>query len=127
MSNSVINIQNPIPILQQPKSFITTNPLIPNQQQEIEYTTIDIKEMEKQNKQYSEIQENGIKYTSFATMHSKISESIVGVLTDLFEKPKGQNTFEHIQYIFTKDQRYAYIGLFLVILSLIIILIRKSI
>jgi hypothetical protein len=39
MSDNIINIQNPIPILQQPKSKIITNILIPNEQKEIEYET----------------------------------------------------------------------------------------
>lgn len=126
MNGNIINIQNPIPILEQPKSSITTNPLIPNKQKEIEYTITDKKESETLNKEYKEKQKNGIKYQSFYTIHSKISQSVIGILTELFDKPKENTISEHIINIFTKDQRYAYIGFLLVIISMIIYIIRPN-
>ena len=123
-SNNIVNIQNPIPILQQPKSSITTNTLIPTQQQQIEYETIDNKELEKYNKQQEELKKTGIKYASFATIHLKISESILGVIIDLFDKPKDETISEHIKNIFIKDQRYAYIGIFLVVIAIILYIFR---
>jgi len=127
MSDKVINIQNPIPILSQPKSVITTNVLIPNKQQEIEYIVTDTIEKDKMDRENNEIKSMGIKYTSFATIHNKISNSILGVLTELFVIPEDMTIFEHIINVFTKEQRYAYIGVFLVILSLIFYVIRLSI
>jgi predicted Holliday junction resolvase-like endonuclease len=124
MSNNVINVQNPIPILQQPKSKITTNILIPNEQKEIEYETVDIKEKEKLDQKKDEIKKKGIKYESFATIHNRISESILGVITDLFKKPEDEYWTEHIINIFMKDERYAYIGVFLIFIALIINLSR---
>lgn len=126
MNGNIVNIQNPLPILQQPKSSIITNPLIPNEQKEIEYVTTDINENIKLNKEYEEKKQDGIKYQSFSTIHSKISESVLGVLTDLFDKPEDETIFMHIINIFTKDQRYAYIGLLMIIISIIIYIIRLN-
>lgn len=118
--NSIVNIQNPIPILQQPKSSVIKNILIPNEQQEVEYEIIDTKEKEKLDEENEKMKKTGIKYTSFATLHTRISESILGVIVDFFEKPKDEYWIEHIPNIFIKDQRYAYIGMFLVIIAIII-------
>lgn len=123
--NMIINIQNPIPILQQPKSKIITNNLIPNEQREIEYETIDLQEKQKLDKKKEEYRKKGIKYESFGTIHKRISESILGIMTDFFEKPKEEYWSKHIINIFVKDERYAFIGIFIVIISLIIYFIRN--
>ena len=126
MSNNIVNIQNPIPILQQPKSAITSNSLIPNKQKELEFTVTDTKELERMNKEKEKAQKNGIKYQSFESIHSKISESLIGVSTELLEKPKNKTWFRHIQHIFIKDERYSYIGLFLVIIAMISYIVRYT-
>lgn len=119
MNNNIVNIQNPIPILQQPKGQIISNSLIPNKQQELEYVTTDIEELEKMNKEKKNAQKNGIKYQSFESIHSKISESIIGISTELFEKPQNDTWIKHIVNIFLKDERYSYIGLLLIIIAII--------
>jgi hypothetical protein len=126
MNEQVIqNIQNPFPILQQPKSEITTNPFISNEQK-----IIEIEEIQKEANKiiedvYKENKISGLKYTTFSDINSRISDSIIGILNDLFEKPNDVSFFEYIQTIFLKEQRYAYIGVFLIFIALIISILRN--
>jgi hypothetical protein len=124
--NNIVNLQNPIPILQQPKSEIITNKLIPNRQKVEEYEIIDNIELRKQQEQKIKLENNGIKYASFATIHTRISESIIGIITEIFDKPYNEGIFEHINNTFTKNQRYAYIGLLLIMISIILYLYRNT-
>jgi hypothetical protein len=125
-SNNIVNLQNPMPILQQPKSSITTNTLIPNPQGEFDYETLDVKEFDKMNKEYDAIKKNNIKYTSFATIHAKISESVIGIITECYDKPKNIGWVEHIKNTFTKDERYSFIGILFIVISIIIYIIRLT-
>lgn len=115
-----------IPILQQPKSSMTTNILIPNEQKEENYEIVDKIELEKLNKRKEELQKTSIKYTSFGDIHKRISESVLGIMTEIFDKREDDKWVEHIKNTFTKDQRYAYIGILLIIISIIIIVLRKN-
>lgn len=107
MSN-IINLQNPVPILHQPKSSIITNTLIPKND------TYEVSVSKKEFKIKNKISE----------MNSNISNSILGVLLDFFDKKEDMTWIQHFKYIFLKEQRYKYIGLFLIIISLILYLIN---
>lgn len=48
---------------------------------------------------------------------TNISKSCVDFTFDVFNKPKNIGTMTHIQYSLVKDDRYAFIGLFLMGIS----------
>jgi hypothetical protein len=120
----IINISNPVSILQQQSSQIITNPFIPNDQK--------IKELEQLDKEASDIIEqeyNKNKTTSIANLSIKeinknISLSCIGLLDDLFVKPNDISWSIYIPMIIQKDQRYAYIGVLFIIIAIFILLIR---
>lgn len=104
------NISNPIPILQQESSEITTNILIPK------ITSIEVNQPIKN-------QQGGI--SVFTNMTQNISSSITGFLNDLFIKPNNITWINYLQSIIKKDQRYFYIGIFFVIISILILLFQQ--
>ena len=72
MSNSIVNISNTVPILQQERSKITTNPFIPNEQK-----TIELEELDSLSNQIIEEQYNKNRTTSIANLSLKsISKNI---------------------------------------------------
>lgn len=108
MENTIIpiaNISNPIPILQQESSNITTNTLIPK------ISTIEV-----------EPQQTKIFQIEYFT---KISASFIGLFDDLFVKPVDVSWLAYLQTIIKKDQRYYYIGIFLIALAILISLSQQ--
>jgi len=117
-------MDNPVPILQQEKSNITTNPFIPNEQK--------IKELEIIDKEANKIIEdayNKNKTTSISNLSIKdiiinISDSVIGILDDLFVKPDNINWPNYISSILQKNQRYTYIGILFLIIAFYILLVH---
>lgn len=106
--NNIINIRNPTNILQQPKSAIITNPLIPNT-----HSNIDI-EYINNHKEKSAIQQ----------LHSNIASSCIGLLDDLLQKPSSTTWNEYIIVVLKKDDRYNYIGILILVVAFFILLIK---
>lgn len=102
----IIPISNPIPILQQESSKITTNTLIPK------LSTIEIKSPPLNNP----IQ---IEYLT------KISSSFIDFFNDSFVKREDVSWITHLQTITFKNNRYYYIGIFLIALAILISLIQQ--
>ena len=99
------NIQNPVNILQQPKSQIITNPfIIPPQ---------DIQHPKSVQKT-----------STFTTFNQNISKSVIGILDDLLQKPKDISWFEYIPAILKKEQRYFYLGVLFLFLAFLFLAFR---
>ena len=109
MSNTevkIVPVENPIPILQQESSNITTNSLIPKQ------TTREVK-LPPSN--------NPIKIEYL----TKISSSFIDLFNDLFVKPDDISWITYLQTISLKNDRYYYIGIFCIALAIIIALLQQ--
>lgn len=120
----VVNITNPVPILQQNKSSIITNPFIPNEQKEFEIELLNKEASEILEKEYQEKQRDSIKNQTIEGIFKKMINSILGVLDDIFKKPEDINFFHHLLNILSKENRYAYIGVFLILMVIIYNLLR---
>lgn len=102
----IVPITNPIPILQQESSDITTNTLIPKETTiEIDLPTIN----------------NPIKIFYF----TKISSSLIDFFNDLFIKPDDIDWFTYLQKTTLKNDRYFYIGIFCIAIAIIISLLQQ--
>lgn len=103
--NVELPLENPTNVLSQQKSDITTNPYI--------ISTKSIKEEEQQhvNPKFSEI-------------NSNLSYSVLGLFDDLFVKPDNEYWKDYIPMILSKDDRYNYLGVFLLLIAFYILLIK---
>jgi hypothetical protein len=93
-------LNNPIPILQQRKSNITTNPFILGRQP----LPQPIKTVSR----------------PFTDFSKNLAQSCMGFLDDLYTKPNDQNWHSYIIFIIYKDNRHQYIGIFLLLIALAI-------
>lgn len=109
-------IQNPINILQQEKSSITTNPFVQPRlytvQETLQETTKDTPK------------DTPPKPPTFYDINKKLSNSIMGLIDDLFEKPDDIPWLKYIQMILDKDERYTYLTVLFIFTTLFIILIN---
>jgi len=126
MSNQIVNITNPIPILQQERSQITTNPFIPNEQQTLELEQLDTKANQIIEETYNKNKTNSIANLNLRDISKNISSSFIGILDDLFNKPEDIKWIDYIFFIFQKDQRYAYIGIVLLMIAFYMMIIRDN-
>lgn len=128
MSDDVIaNIVNPQPILQQPASSkINTNPFIPNQQRELELKVIQRQANEIIEDAYKSNKTSSIANLSLKQINKNISDSFLGIVDDIYKKPKDINWKDYFPKILEKDQRYAYLGVLLVLISLYILLSKRK-
>ncbi len=106
-------MENNNTILNQPKSDIITNPLIPNKVEEKEIV----------------IQETRIEKSIFDqsinTFFSNISSSFFGFLNDLINKPENEVFFKHFLNTIVKDDRYFYLSFLLLVITLYVYAIRN--
>jgi hypothetical protein len=98
LSNDVLSI------LQQPKSEIFSGKPA-NQEQVVYLDTVP--------------QNSLLRNTPVESVPSKIASSITGCMDDLLANPS------HFLEAFTKDDRYAYIGIFLIILAVIFYIVSN--
>lgn len=122
----IVNLQNAFPILQQPRSNITTNPFIPNEQKEFEIEVLEKNANEIIEKAYLSNKTSSISNLSLKNIVHNTANSFIGFMNDLFDKPKDKKIIEHIINILEKEQRYAYIGLILIIIALYMEVVRKG-
>jgi hypothetical protein len=126
MSDKVIaNLQNPIPILQEPSSNITTNPFIPYKQQIQEIEVLESEANKIMEKVFIE-NRSSIQNIKIKQIGENISISIIGFLNDLFVKPNDINWFTYLMNIFKKDNRYAYFGILFIIIGIIIWILKRK-
>lgn len=110
-NNNIANIQNPVNILKQQSSKITTNPFISNEQKIKEFEIIDKEANEIIKKAYSK---NDIYNFSISEINKRISKSVIGFLNDIFVKPEKYNWVEYLQLILLEEERYVYLGFLLI-------------
>lgn len=116
-------VNNPVPILQQQKSNITTNTFL-----EPGNKTYDIPS----NQQLNNFGQSDTKPTtnpkpklhspSFTEINKKLSVTIIDTLDDLLNKPDNINWKDYALMVFAKDDRYTYFSILLIIFALILIL-----
>lgn len=110
------DIRNPINILQQEKSKITTNPLVTGKivtenDEKIEVVKLEPTKTEKIPPTFNDI-------------NRKLSVSIMGLIDDLFEKPNDIPWMKYLTMILEKDERYTYLAVLLIFTTLFIILLN---
>ena len=115
-----------VPILQQEKSSITTNPFIPNTQKEKEMQVIDSQANAILQEYYNSNKNNSIQNLTLSQVTTNVSTSFTGFLDDLFIKDDNTSWKEHLIEISTKDQRYAYLGVLLICVSLFLLLVKRT-
>jgi len=123
--NQIANIQNAIPILQQERSTVTTNPFIPNEQKTIELEQIDKQANEIIEQQYKKNKTNSIFNLTIAEINKNIAASFIGFLDDLFLKPEDMPWKVYIPMIIQKDQRYTYLGVLFIIIAVYMLAVRR--
>jgi hypothetical protein len=119
-------IQNPINILQQEKSSITTNPFVQPRLYTVQET---LQETTKDTPKDTPPKDTPPKDTppkppTFYDINKKLSNSIMGLIDDLFEKPDDIPWLKYIQMILDKDERYTYLTVLFIFTTLFIILIN---
>lgn len=124
--NRIANISNTVPILQQERSQIVTNPFIPKEQK-----VIELQELDKQANSIIEQQFNQNKTSSIANMtlkqiNTNMASSILGFFNDLFTKPSDIPWGTYIPTILEKDQRYAYFGILFIIIAIYMLITKKN-
>jgi hypothetical protein len=118
-------VDNPVPILQQQKSDITTNTFL-----EPGNKTYDIQSNQQLNN-FGISKEEAVRQgptkpklnsPSFNEINKKLSITIIDTLDDLLNKPDNINWKDYILRVFAKDDRYTYFSILLIIFALILIL-----
>ena len=117
-------MDNPVPILQQQKSNITTNPFIPNEQKIKELEIIDKKANKIIEDAYNTNKTTSISNLSIKDIIINISDSVIGLLDDLFVKPENIDWPNYISSILQKNQRYTYIGILFLIIAFYMLLVH---
>jgi hypothetical protein len=123
--NQIANLQNAVPILQQERSTVTTNPFIPNEQKTIELEKIDKEANLIIEEQYKKNKTNSIFNLTIAEINKHVSSSFIGFLDDLFTKPQDVSWKVYIPMIIQKDQRYTYLGILLILVALYMLAVRR--
>ena len=117
-------MDNPVPILQQEKSNITTNPFIPSEQKIKELEIIDKKANKIIEDAYNTNKTTSISNLSIKDIIINISDSVIGLLDDLFVKPENIDWPNYISSILQKNQRYTYIGILFLIIAFYMLLVH---
>lgn len=123
--NRIANISNPIPILEQERSKITTNPFIPNEQRIIELEDLDKQANLIIEEQYNRNKTNSIANLTISDINKNISSSFIGFFNDLFTKPSDMPWRIYIPMILERDQRYTYLGVLLIFIAVYMLAVRK--
>jgi len=96
--NAILPLNNPVSILQQTKSQITTNPFIKERDTIINPT--------------------------FNNINENVSVTFMDILDDLMNKPDDETWIDYIPKILYKDNRLSYIAVLLFFIALYILLIK---
>ena len=123
--NRIANISNAIPILQQERSSITTNPFIPNEQRTLELEQIDKQANLIIEEQYNKNKKSSIFNLRLRDINTNISSSFIGFFNDLFLKPADMPWRIYIPMILERDQRYTYIGVLCIFIAVYMLVVRK--
>lgn len=119
--DNIINIHNPIPILQQQESNILNNKDNGNP---------NISNIRKKNEEMilqqiiQEEHEKTIKKKE-KTLNQNIADSFIGLLDDLFTKEKNRSWATHLKIILHKNKRFYYLGILLLTIGFVLIIFEK--
>ena len=97
-------VDSPVPILQQTKSVITTNPYITGALP-TNTNNLPVK-----------------KSPTFNHINSKLSESVLGIIDDIFVKPNDIPWSNYLVMILEKGERYTYLCVLLIFITLFLVL-----
>ena len=106
----IVNLHNPVPILQQKPNSITTNTLIPKNFQPI-------------SNHESQIQNKIIK----DSINTKISSDIIEFFNEFYTKPDDEPWSKYIIKISSKKNRFVYIGIFFISIAIYIFLYKYKV
>jgi len=124
MSNNIVNIQNPTPILKQERSSITTNPFIPNEQKTLEMEELDKEANKIMEQTWLKSKSNSIRNLSINEINTNVSSSVIGFIDDLFKKPTETLWKDYIIEIIQKEQRYTYLGVLFILIAIYMLIAK---
>ena len=101
-----------VSILKQSRSDFITTGLISADQRKKELDSITVEANEIVDATFKE-RNKGIQDLTLKEILTNTSDTAVGIVHDLTNKPKQVNWLEHLKVTVTKDQRYMYIGILL--------------
>lgn len=101
----IVNLHNPVPILQQKPSSITTNTLIPKNFQQIDQESLNFKVQNTNNTN---------------SINQKISSDIIEFFNEFYTKPDDENWSNYIVKISSKKNRFIYVGIFFISIAIYI-------
>jgi len=116
-------LSNPTNILSQEKSYITTNPFIPNGQKDKELSVLQDKAQSVVDDAWNSNNKSSIRNLTLDNIFKNMAMAPINLFTDLFNKPENISWLDYIPLIIQRDQRYAYIGLLIIFITLFYILI----
>lgn len=120
MSTEIAGIAKEAPILQQPKSsLVTTSPFIPNEQKELELHVLEQEANNIVEDAYNSNKTSSISDLSVRQILRNTGTSLSGLFNDLFVKPDDVSWLPYLSIIVQKDQRYAYLGLVLILVAIV--------
>lgn len=122
--NQIANISNAIPILQQERSEITTNPFIPNTQKIRELEELDRDANQIIEAEYNKNKTTSVVNLSIREINKNVSSSVIALLDDLFKKPNDIPWRIYLPIIIQKDQRYTYIGILFIIVAIYMLMVK---
>jgi hypothetical protein len=119
------SVKTPAPssIVSHQKSNIVTNAFIRDEQKQMEIDSLENEVNDIITKNYNDNITSSISNLSLSEINANISKSCIGILDDIFDKPKSTTWGEYIQIILKKDQRYTYIGFLLIFIAFYILLV----
>lgn len=122
-NNYTEGIESPNNILSQQKSNITTNPFITDTQKEKEINILQKEINQIIVDDYNKNLTSSISNQTLSEINKNISISCIELMNDMLNKPGDIYWIEYIQFVLKKNQRYAYIGILLIIIAIYLLLI----
>lgn len=119
------SVSVPSSIVSHQKSNIVTNAFIRDEQKQMEINSLENEVNDIITKNYNDNITSSIRNLSLSEINANISKSCIGILDDIFDKPKSTTWGEYIQIILKKDQRYTYIGFLLIFIAFYILLVSN--
>jgi hypothetical protein len=117
--------KNPVPILQQERSSIVTNPFIPNEQKELELAVVQREANSIIQDAYKNNKTSSIQDLTLSQINKNISQSVTSFVDDMFVKPVDIPWRHYIPMMLQKEQRYTYFGVLCLFVAIFIMLAKK--
>lgn len=106
-------------ILQQTRANMDTTGFIPNEQKKKELEELE-KDANELVKHVDKNSRSSIKDLTINQIIQNLSDSIIGLLNDLFLKPSETKWTTYLSEIFQKNDRYVYVGILMVVFALLV-------